>query len=409
MTSHPLPTKPHPIAAAFFEAHDDELEGSTSGKCGKSVAEIRNSVGWRTRYASSELYPLSILPVLGRRKFDRDDENESESFHVRQVFPRQSNDISTRDAWKDDDCAASNVTNKSPDEDDCEFGTGATVWPGSIVLLKYLEKLAHDPRVENTLKDKTVADLGSGTGITTVASALLGAKLVVCTDGCDPVVDLARQNIHDAITMLGPCSGGIDSTLPCAKPTLDDGGHCVLRGCKMIAQKYRWGEGMQLEGAPHHMGNCDNTMCNNKGNHHESKVEDTQRNDSQHFDIILGADCIVPKLYPLEPLVDAIDELSGNETITFLSYEQRHYQQFDPAKEFRRLATMRNLHVEVIRNHDLHPMYPANDIQIWKVTRDNTLCPSVVDDKARNRMHTIRSPYGGNRSNHKSLLVGRNE
>ena len=71
------------------------------------------------------------------------------------------------------------------------------MWPGSIVLLKYLEKLAHDPQQDNVLEGKTIADLGSGTAITSIASALLGASAVVCTDGCDLVVDLACRNIHD--------------------------------------------------------------------------------------------------------------------------------------------------------------------------------------------------------------------
>ena len=92
----------------------------------------------------------------------------------------------------------------------------------------------------------TVADLGSGTAITSVASALLGAKLVVCTDGCDPVVELARRNIREAVSTLG--SGG-----EVVSPESADGGdtmheckHYDLRGCKLIAQKYRWGEGMEV-------------------------------------------------------------------------------------------------------------------------------------------------------------------
>ncbi|KAL7543474.1 hypothetical protein ACHAXR_012755 [Thalassiosira sp. AJA248-18] len=256
-------------------------------------------------------------------------------------------------------------------EDDCEFGTGATVWPGCIVLLKYLEKLAHDPKQVNILKGKTVADLGSGTAITSIASALLGANMVVCTDGCDPVVDLARRNIHDAISMLSLSADKTEIKMA------DKQNHVDFRGCKMITQLYRWGEGMQLKDVAW----------------------------DQHFDVILGADCIVPKLYPIEPLVDAIDELSGDETVTYLSYEQRYYQQYDPAKEFRRLAAMRNLDVEVVPDHEMHEMYPANDIQIWKVRRNNKLGMSV--NRPKSGVQKMRSTEGTDRCNHKSLLVGK--
>ena len=418
----PLPLRPHPIASAFFNAHDDELLDASTSKSsnnhdtrGTNILAICNSLGWRTRYASSELYPVSILPVKGRRrrrkiegKIDSSgiDENEVESFHVRQVFPRESNRSNapcTGDAGNlVDGDDANNL-----DEDDCKFGTGATVWPGSIVLLKYLEKMAHsnNPQGQQSiLQGKTVADLGSGTAITSVASALLGARLVVCTDGCDPVVELARRNIHEAVSMLDEDSdkeaqqkhNSGDYHNHTAEDTNNT--HCTFRGCEMIAQKYLWGEGMKLDDIY--------DDCNSDCNKDETEQEVVQ-SKSKHFDIILGADCIVPKLYPIEPLVDAIDELSGNETITYLSYEQRHYQEFDPAQEFCRLAAVHNLNVEVIPDSELNPMFPANDIEIWKVTRDNTLCASKFDDRQKSGVvKKERTNLGSERSDHKSLLVG---
>ena len=92
-----------------------------------------------------------------------------------------------------------------------KYETGNTVWPGSIVLLKYLEKLAHchlldddGSKIHNETQNinqsdsfigKAVADLGSGTSITTLASALLGADLVVCTDGDDHVTINAKLKV----------------------------------------------------------------------------------------------------------------------------------------------------------------------------------------------------------------------
>ena len=279
---------------------------------------------------------------------------------------------------------------------DCEFGTGTTVWPGSIVLLKYLEKLAHDPQRDNVLEGKTVADLGSGTAITSIASALLGASAVVCTDGCDPVVDLARRNIHDAMGELSPTSVDKIDTMLLGELIHR---HYVCRGCKMVAQKYRWGEGMLLEDI--HWDDCDDHNLRHNNQHTDDKMQ----SKAKHFDIILGADCIVPKLYPIQPLVDALDELSGSETVSYLSYEQRHYEKYDPALEFRRLASMRNLEVEVVPDHELHPMYPANDIQIWKVTRNRHIsCMNASRAKKGIQMCSIQ---GSGRSNHKSLLVGK--
>ena len=87
-SSQQLPRAPHPIASAFFDAHDDGIETPTSDNCSK-VAAIRHSLGWRTRHASSALYPLTVLPVEGRRGEGEARGDEAASFCVRQVFPRQ--------------------------------------------------------------------------------------------------------------------------------------------------------------------------------------------------------------------------------------------------------------------------------------------------------------------------------
>jgi len=321
---------PHPIATAFFSAFDDAHCNNLCSK--KAVREcvalsrIRNSLGWRTRYSSSALYPISLRPVETRTGESCAEDGDLVSFNLRQVFPGQSR-LSTGES-------STSLANG----DDCDLGTGATVWPGSIVLLKYLEKLAHDPQEENVLEGKAVVDLGCGTAVTSIAAALLGANFVVCTDGCDPVLALARQNIQDAVSSLD--AGGS------SRPVLGNKGkprHWDFRGSKMYAQRYRWGEGVQ------HL-------------RHDN-------GETTHFDVILGADCIVPNLYPMESFVGALDELFGNKTIAYLSYEQRHFEKYDPAMEFRRLAGKHSLEVEVIPNHELHPIYPANDIEIWKVTR----------------------------------------
>ena len=333
----PLPSAPHPIASAFFSAHDDVIEKSvtrfSTTAAGKKIT--RNSVGWRTRYSSSEFYPVAVLPVEGRRRRlgGEEEEGESASFHVRQMFPKQGSE-----------------------DDNFVLGTGATVWPCSIVLLKYLEKLAHDPRKQNILAGKNVIDLGSGTAIASIGCALLGANSVVCTDGCESVVNLARRNIRDAVSLLDPKVGGEESSIPPTTPVDEADTYQLCRGCKIFAQKYRWGEGMTL---PLHNNQCAEETI--------QEIDNVQRKIT--FDIILESDCIVPKLYPIEPFVDAIDELCGYETVCYLSHEHRHHLDYDPEKEFRRLASMRGLEVDVIPHQELHPIFCAEDIQIWMIVR----------------------------------------
>jgi len=417
---------PHPIALAFFDAHDVELLEATSATTSSAmtvVARARGSLGWRTRHSSSSVYPVSILPVVGRRIGRAEVEGgASASFRVRQVFPGGSEG---RRRWRrregcdvggvvdsrhpprddDDDDDDGDDDDDAIFEDECEFGTGATVWPGSIVLMKYLERMAHDPSRINVLMGKTVADLGSGTAITSIASALLGADVVVSTDGCDPVVELACRNIHDAISTLG---GEGDDQRPMHR-------RCSFRGCEMIARRYLWGEGMaEEEGGVDHFP-TDDLIRDDDGNstmrddqYNRKSMDGEARGDATiRFDIILGADCIVPKLYPIEPLVEAIDELSAPTTVSYLSYEHRHYEHYDPAEEFRRLAYLRNLHVEVVPDSEMHPMYPANDIEIWKVTRGGN---PRVDDGIRPTTKGVRRACSasGGRSNHSSLLVGNN-
>jgi predicted nicotinamide N-methyase len=315
-----LPSKPHPIASAFFASHDIALRQSTSQTDESKVAKIRNSLGWRTRYASSTWYPITIVSAQKTSYKDL-------TFHVRQIFPAERLHIKN-------ECMKN-------DEVDPVYGTGNTVWPGSIVLLKYIEKLAQ--RNDNPFMNRTVADLGAGTAITTIAAALFGAKFVACTDGCSHVVKLAASNVQHAIEELNGMTDHLSSDVSdeteckCTNEQRYD-----INGCKVVVQKYLWGGG---------------------------SISDEFNPGSKYFDIILCADCIVPKLYPIHPLIDALDELSNENTVAYLSYEKRHYSEFDPAEEFLRLAHLRKLQVEIVPESELDSMYPASDIEVWKVTR----------------------------------------
>jgi hypothetical protein len=123
-------------------------------------------------------------------------------------------------------------------------GTGTLVWPAAHVLVKYIEK-----RFGKTgeLIGKRVCDIGSGTGITGFAAALLGAE-VVLTDQ-EHLLAFLRSNL------LLVCS---------MHPDIET---------RVTVSQYDW------------------------------DVEPEKLLFGQPFDIILVSDCVLPKLYPIDGLL----------------------------------------------------------------------------------------------------------
>lgn len=249
---------PHPTAAAFFKALDGKNESRNQSEL---IRKRSQSLGWRNRHSQAAEYPVSIGDV---------------DFSVEQV---QRGEIEET------------------------YGTGATVWPASMVLLKYLEKNL------DLIKNKSVIDLGAGTGVTSIAASLLGAKSIVCTDGCQNVVDLAANNIQKA-------------------PGL----------CDIRTERYWWG--------------------------------DDQYNDEQ-FDVILVSDCVLPKLYPIAPLVQALDDTMGDHSGAILSYEHRYFPEYHPKEKFIQLCAKKGLIVHTMPASRLDPVYSVEDIEIWHVERQS--------------------------------------
>lgn len=274
----------HPIAKAFFDALDN---GSTSSsKQSEALKRKTQELGWRNRHCQDEFYPISIL---------------NDTFSVKQV---QRGEI------------------------EGTYGTGATVWPAALVLVKYMEK-----HRQSLMEGKFVVDLGSGTGVTSTAAAILGASHVICTDGQENVVKLASENISSAAASLGNDERQITAT-----SNGESGpGSIKIINCPIDVQVYWWGDGSMKE-----------IGC----------------------DVVLVADCVLPKLYPIAPLVQAIDELLVKpNAIAILSYEHRYFPEYDPREKFLELATARGLQVQVIEQEQFDPVYYADDIEIWHVTR----------------------------------------
>ncbi|KAG2533492.1 hypothetical protein BBO99_00001048 [Phytophthora kernoviae] len=84
-------------------------------------------------------------------------------------------------------------------------------------------------------------------------------------------------------------------------------------------------------------------------------------------DLILVSDCILPRLYPIEPLVEALVLLSRAHTRILISYEHRHYQHFQPKQRFWELMQEQRFSLRVIDTTEYHPHYVAADIEIWEI------------------------------------------
>ena len=284
MTDLPTTLPSSPAARAFFAALDLDPASQTVNTSSDFIKKRVSTLGWRNRFSQDESYPITV---------------GSFPFSVAQV---QRGEI------------------------EGTYGTGATVWPAAVVMIKYLE------RQKQLIKDKLVVDLGSGTGITSVAAALLGARHVICTDGEMSVVNLASDNVHSVQTQL-QTERSQEANL------LSKGRQSLIHDCRIDIQQFWWGQ---------------------------DQIDD----ELGQVDVVLVADCVLPKLYPIAPLVDAIDQLLASpDAFALLSYEHRHYPEYDPREKFRELCSAKNLRVSLIPMEEHDPVYSVDDIELWRVDR----------------------------------------
>lgn len=383
-----LPKKAHPTAKAFFDALDqynkhqvganndidddntqEDVTRTENEKpfMSESLKRKSQSLGWRNRNSQNENYPITLLQTYAVP----DEDGECR-------YTQQQNAVRIR-------CRNFSVRQVQRGEVEGTYGTGATVWPAAVVLTKYLERIQNQEITENinnkddkgicddsqiTICGRHVIDLGGGTGVTSIAAALLGAKSVVCTDGEESVVRLARENIRHASQQLSQSSSLTDTPLQDTEKEStsnssesDDGiKHSVVTidGCPISAQKYWWGE---------------DTPRDFVGSTKDSGL------------VVLVADCVLPKLYPIAPLVQAIDEclrlcddeegkcndenspMELSSSFAILSYEHRYYPDYDPRVEFRKLASERSLVVSQVPREEMDSVYSLDDVELWIVRR----------------------------------------
>lgn len=299
-----------PSARAFFAALDgiakneDRIKSGSDEddrmgpkrKCSSLIQKRILTLGWRNRYSQEERYPIQIGDT---------------TFSVAQV---QRGEL------------------------DGTHGTGATVWPASVVLLKFLQRHA-----DTLIRGKRIVDLGAGTGVTSIAAAILGASHCVCTDGEDAVVRLAWENIQSAAKELQLISSNKEkNNYLTTSSVLGNGPTLQTRicDCPIAVEKYWWGTG---------------------------QIEASEGNDC---DVILVSDCVLPKLYPIAPLVEALDQLIVSPgSMAILSYEHRYFPEYDPRDRFRELCFDKNLVVQIIPLDQQDPVYSVDDVEIWHVVR----------------------------------------
>lgn len=202
-------------------------------------------------------------------------------------------------------------------------GTGGAVWDSAQVLVKYMERRYG----ANGMAGKCVLDMGTGTGVVGLAAAILGAENVLLTDS-GPILPLAKANID-----------------LCAKET---GIPDITKRVKTA--RYVWGKT-----AP-----------------------------DGPFDVVTVCDCLVPKLYPVPPLVNAIKlalEQKPAESIALVCYEHRLHTPFDPRVEFKKQCEHAGMTLRSIDRKKWHPDYVLSDVYIWEVALSRANNTSSSSDK----------------------------
>mmetsp|Transcript_3736 Transcript_3736/g.11585 ORF Transcript_3736/g.11585 Transcript_3736/m.11585 type:complete len:509 (+) Transcript_3736:463-1989(+) len=194
------------------------------------------------------------------------------------------------------------------------LGTGGTVWPAAHVLARFLakEKRGYPP-------GWSALEIGCGTAAAGLAAAALGARRVALTDLGGPVLEVARRN-------------------------LDANKASVARSAVEV-HALDWA-------APR-----------------DSAAFSMLRPTEEHFDVVLASECVLPKLYPLEPLVACLGAVIGPETVAYVAVELRTWHAFDPKARFFELCRDAGLGCETVPRDALDPDFVADDLEIWQVAR----------------------------------------
>jgi len=201
-------------------------------------------------------------------------------------------------------------------------GTGAHVWPAAIILAKYLEKQIDNESLPLLIKNKRCLDLGSGTGIIGICAALLEAEISVCSD-VKSVFNLMTENCDSARLIYNQSLSNLKCNI------------------------YEWDDE------------------NNNNNNDDDDLLD-------QFDVVFVSDCILPQLYPLEPLIKTTKKFMKDDGIAIFAYEARVYPYFNVMQRFKEICN--TLELEMF-NHvpltDCHNIYVSDEVQIFYLRKKN--------------------------------------
>ncbi|XP_035667257.1 protein-lysine methyltransferase METTL21D-like [Branchiostoma floridae] len=201
----------------------------------------------------------------------------------------------------------------------CETGdVGCVVWDAAIVLAKFLEITARSsansqqrPGTSNfcsvPLQNKTVVELGAGTGIVGIMAGILGAD--VCITDLQEFVPLMDLNIKENADRI----------------------QGLVKACTL-----KWGEDI-ISFLP-------------------------------HPDYIIFSDCIYYE-ESLEPLLDTVSALAGSNTVVLWSYEERTTGNKPELQRRFIEAVRKDFTVEEVPQDSLHPVYRSEDIHVLRMKR----------------------------------------
>ena len=207
--------------------------------------------------------------------------------------------------------------------------TGMNTWDAAVVLASYLET---HPEI---VRGKTVLELGSGTGLGGMAAAALGAKKTLLTD-----LEYTLSNIQ----------ANIDSNMS------------VITGMDISVAMVDWfrPETYRI------FSNSEAEMGEPEEREGEGEGEGEEGREKLNWDVILAAD-VVWLEHLVKPLLQAIDAMSGQQSVLLISHQ--HRSTLCDRLLFDGLATMFNC---VTTEKSEHGVFQSHKIDVYRCIRLGT-------------------------------------
>ena len=228
-------------------------------------------------------------------------------------------------------------------------GIGATVWDAGIVLSKYFEKNC------KLIENKSILEIGSGTGLVGMVSIRLGAKALLFTDK-DCAIPLLNKNLFENFYKFYSIKSKQDKDNDDDDDDDEKSKKQTNCDCLILSKELTWDDDKELKSLQEFI------------KKHYSKYESL-------FDCIFFADCIAwrelykPLVHTLHSIVNFIATNNKNGSIPsiIMSYEIR---KDDEEQEFFQLLSDINWKYEKIKldENNMDPMYICDELVIFKIT-----------------------------------------